>query len=450
MRIWDEQKMADFVAEQARLNGLLSGVSNTLIEMRESDIPWDATRTDTYSRDQLYHAQVTRELSVVNTEIGALEQFRPAAIAAAQETPFTRFLQNGVEGLEKFERETMLGEVTGDNGSIPGGGGQTFILRPQDATASDAASGQELVPETVVPSVVDRLAHYGGVSKMAQQFMTSTGNEFRVPQHDEASVEGEILAAQGTDVAAKDLANFGVVTFGARTASSKAIKITREMLQDSIIDVASFASRRAVRRMGRSWDKEFTTGKTAGAAVGVVEAAAPGLTTATTLVVTYDEFVTLLYKVDRAYREDGEDGEGGISSERGGRTGFLMSDEMEMLIRKLKDTAGRPLWWPQAAVSAIAAPLPSTFMNYPYEVSSVMDAVVSTKVPLLFGNFSYYGIRTVSAIEIFRFQDSRTMQDNSIEILGFSRRDARSMGANIPKGGTNAGKCEAFVKLTIK
>ena len=442
MRIWNEQKMVDLVAEQARLSGLLSVTSLRLNDMRESDEAWDDTRSEVYNRDQMYHAQITRELSLANNEIGALENFRPSVVQATAETPFTRFLKNGVDGLGKDEQETMLSEVV--DGGVPGGGGPTFVIRPEDQTASDAASGQELVPETIVPSVVDRLAHYGGVSKMAQQFMTATGNEFRVPQHDEAAVEGEILGAQGTDVAVLDLAAFGVVTFGAKTASSKAIRITREMLQDSIIDVASFASRRAVRRMGRSWDKEFTTGATTGAAVGVVTAATAGITTATTLVVTYDEFVSLLYKVNRAYREGGEEGEGGISAEMGGRIGFLMSDEMELLIRKLKDTAGRPLWWPQAASSGLSGPLPSTFMNYPYEVSGAMDAIASTKVPMLFGNFSYFGIRTVAAVEIFRFQDSRTMQDNSIEILGFSRRDARSMGAIV------SGKCEAFVKLTIK
>ena len=442
MRIWNEQKMADLVAEQARLGGLLSDVSKRLNGMRESDEEWDEARSDVYNRDQMFHAQVTRELSLANSEIGTLENFRPSTVKASDADPFTRFLRQGENGLAQDERETMLGEIV--DGAIPGGGGLTFVIRPEDQTASDAASGQELVPETIVPDVVDRLAYFGGIAKMAQQFITSTGNEFRVPQHDESAVKGEILGAQATAVTAGELANFGVITFGAKTASSKAITITREMLQDSIIDVASFASRRAVRRMGRAWDEEFTTGATAGGAVGVVGIALAGVTTAAVAAVTYDEFVDLVYSINRAYREDGEGGEGGISAESGGRLGFLMSDSMEKLIRKLKDSDGRPLWWPQAVSSGLSGPLPSTFMNYPYEVSGSMDAVAAAKVPILFGNFSYFGIRTVAAVEIFRFQDSRTMQKNTIEILGFSRRDSRAMGA------VNAAKCEAFAKLTTK
>ena len=441
MRVWDEQKMVDLVAESARLTGELNGVSNRLNDMRVSDETWDATRMETYNRDQMFHAQVTRELTMVNSNVDRLELFRPATIAATKESPLTRFLQSGVAGLDPDERESMIGEIV--DAGIPDGGGQTFIIGPSNTTRSDDATGQELVPETITPNVVDRLKYYGGISRMSQQFMTANGNEFRVPQHDEANVEGEILGAQATDVAIAPLANFGIITFGAKTASSKAIRITREMLSDSIVDVAGFASRRAVRRMGRTWDKEFTTGATAGRAIGAVTAAAVGKTAAAAAAVTYDEFVDLMYSVDRAYREDGESGEGGLSPEMGGRTGFIMSDSMEKLIRKVKDTDGRPLWWPQAVSSGLSGPPPSTFMNYPYEVSGPMDAVATGKVPLLFGNFSYYGIRTVAAVEIFRFQDSRTMQNNSIEILGFSRRDARALGA------INAGKCEAFAKLTM-
>lgn len=445
MRIWDEQRMADLVAERDRLSTVLAEVSGRLHTMQSSDAAWDEVRNSEYQREQLFHAQITRELSNVRAEITAMENFRPESAEASDVSAFTRWLRNGPEGLEAAEREIFLSEIVDDN--VPNGGGITFVLGP-DNTASDADSGQELVQETVVPRAIDRLAYYGGISRMAQQFRTATGNDYRVPQHDEASQEGQILGAQGTNVSDQNLADFGIVQFGARTASSRRMMITREMLQDGVFDVASFAERRAIRRMGRTWDKEFTVGA---AGKGVVGITLPGIVAAAAAAVTYDELVSLEYAIDRAYREGGEMGEGGLSAEGGGRTGFMMSDSMEQLLRKLKDGDGRPIWTP--SLPGLTAGAPSAIMGYPYEVSGPMDAVATGKIPLLFGNFAYFGIRTVSSIEVFRFMDSNTMVNNSIHIIGFSRRDAGVMGAKRPAGApepaASRGKCEAITKLTM-
>ena len=67
--------------------------------------------------------------------------------------------------------------------------------------------------------------------------------------------------------------------------------------------------------------------------------------------------------------------------------------------------------------------------GWPYVVNGDMAAVAASAIPMLFGNFSYYACRTVAEVEIFRFMDSNTMQTNSIQIIGFSRRDARPIGA---------------------
>ena len=153
---------------------------------------------------------------------------------------------------------------------IPGGGGQTFVV--SGATSSDDASGQQAVQEEIPPMIIDKLAHYGGVSKMAQQFMTGTGGEYRIMQEGAAGQEGEIFADQDTAVTALDLPNIGVQTFGAKTASSKPIVLTREMLQDAQIDIAGYAERQALRRMGRIWNKAFTNTQTGtGLPVGVVD-----------------------------------------------------------------------------------------------------------------------------------------------------------------------------------
>ena len=138
----------------------------------------------------------------------------------------------------------------------------------------------------------------------------------------------------------------------------------------------------------------------------------------------------------------------GADSEMGGALGWMMSDGCESLIRALTDGAaagmGRPLWVPSMdGVASAASVRPAMFLGYPVFVNGHMAAPIADAIPCLFGNFSYYGIRTVNSVDIFRFLDSRTIQNNAVECIAFSRRDGRPMGA------ITGGNCEAYKKLTM-
>ena len=433
---FDPQKLADFVDEESRLKHALTEVSTSLTDLKATDKTWDEARQSAYLMDQQEHQQLTRELQTVRAERQRYELQEPEAAKRAAVTAFARWLRGGETALEAHEREHYLGEIT--DGTIPGGGGQTFRL--EAASASDATSGQEAVQEEIPPRIIDRLAFYGGVSRMAQQFLTGTGGEYRIMQMDAASQEGEILAAQDTAVTEQALPNIGVQTFGAKTASSKPILLTRELQQDVVFDIQTYVERQAVRRMGRIWNKAFTTTQAGtGMPVGVVSSATAGITAASQTAITWTELMNLIYAVNRAYREAGELGEGGFGGEGGGgMLGYMLSDDAEKAMRVMVDADGRPLWVPSTREGA-----PSMLNGYPYVVNGHMDGVAAGTVPILFGNFSYYGIRTVQSIEIFRFMDSRTMQKNTIECLAFSRRDARPMGAIVSSA------CEAYAKLTM-
>ena len=463
-RIWDGQKMADLVAQKAKLEKKFGAICDKLHQGYNTD-GWqsDDSKAESYNVDQMRHAQLSREIHVVNSEIDTLDRFRPERIEARRDEPFTRFMQRGHNGLTSEEIKEF-GQQSADpsNESIAeyGSNFECFVINkedkvaPQDkidrynrfkmATASDASSGQELVPETVRPSVLDVLAYFGGVDKMAKGFMTSTGNEYRIPANDESTQKGEILGSQDTSVATKDLAAFTEVTFEARTGHSRRIDITREMLQDSIIDIAGFANARVVRRMGRSWDDAFTTGGTIPAEVngapastnptypsgyiGVQKASKLGHTTAGSNKIAYGDVVELVYSVNRAYRTGNEGGEGALSAEQGGRVGFLIADSYEKAFRALVDSDGRPLWQPMN-LGMGSSGMSGTILGYPYEVSGALSGTLADNevTGCLFGNFSYYAIRTVAAVEIFRFMDSSTMAKNTIAIQGFSRRFGRPM-----------------------
>lgn len=435
MMIYTEEKYADLLAHQAKLTAKYNDVSARLEDRFNSDEVFDKSADAEYQKNHLRQAELTRDMKVAGDQIAAMLSTRPVAGKKYEPTAFSRFLRNGPNGLSAEERQTMMGEVT--DPSIPNGGGETFVVKA--ATRSDDATGQELLQETVEARVIDRLKWYGSVAQSVHQISTATGNELRLPQHDQSTVEGELLSGQNTAVSTQDLANFGQITMNAYTASSKSLRITNEMIADSGIDIGAYANAQIVRRKGRLWERLFSLGTGTNEPQGLIGVATAGLTAATATSISWTETVNLPYQVDRAYRMRGEMGAGGLTQTVGtGMIGYMISEDMERILAGLKDGDNRPLW----RASTLAGN-PNMLNGYPYVVNSNMDAVSTGNVPMIFGDFGHYTIRTVDEVNVFRFQDSRTMQTNSIEILAFSRRDGKCRGVLV------GGKCEAITKLTM-
>ena len=453
--------LADLVEEESKLSARQRELATECNEMQASDTAWDEPRTAKYQRMQMEHAQVSRDAESIHRERVSYEQFEPRRAQAGHDGPFARFLRGGLNGLDASEQkehapsadQQLAGRgMEGFSIKLPSLADIQAMLRygPLAISTGDAANKSEsLVQETIPPRIVERLAYYGGVAKVAQQFMTAQGNPFPIPQMDASAEEGELLAAEATAVTLDDLGNMGNQTFSATTASSKGIQLSRELVNDAVFDVQAYAERRALRRLGRTWNKAFTTTQTGtGLPVGVVSSARAGLTAAAGDTITHQEFVELIYSVNRAYREDYE-GQDGADAEMGGALGWMMSDDCERLIRALTDgplgVGGRPLWVPSMdGVVSMASARPAMFLGYPVFVNGHMESVVSGDIPCLFGNFSYYGIRTVNSVDIFRFLDSRTIQNNAVECIAFSRRDGRPMGAIVSSA------CEAYRKITMQ
>ena len=447
---YDPVKMADLVAEESKLKEELQEAKVKLNDLNATD-DWDEKKGVEYQRITMDHMRMDASVRTVSEERRAYELREPEAAKQAQNMPLARWLREGEEGLEASERQKFI-TVKRDN-ALPDGGGPVFRITDfnyggiKAATASDATSGQEAVQERIRQSVLDRLAYFGGVDKMAQRFITDTGGDWPVPQMDATAQKGLIIGSQDTSVGALDLPDIGVQTFGAKTGSSRKIVITREMIQDAVFDIQTYAERQAVRRLGRAWNAAFTktlTGLTN--PVGVLTIAKDGLTTATNNAIIWKETAQLPYKINKAYRERSEMGEGGFTAEMGGRTGYMISDDMEMHLFLLSDGDSRPLWVPSTREG-----VPDMLNKWPYEVNDDLDdvepstaGVGNEKVPMLFGNFSYYGIRTIAEIELFRFMDSKTMEKNTMEVLALSRRDGRALGPIVND------RVDAIARLTMK
>ena len=422
---FDPQVLADLVTEESRLSAEVQTVSEAMNDLNATD-EWDEGKLNKYASQNILHAQLTRERDSVRAQRERYEGLTPAT-REAQQGPIARWVRGGADALAAEEREQFSEGEDWRSEQIAGAGASLVVRAPrspQAATASDAASGQEAVEEEIPPRIIDELTYYGGVAKVAQHITTGTGGEYRMMQMDADAQEGEILGAQDTAVAALDVPAITVITFTSKTYSSKPIILTREMIQDSVFDVQRYVERQALRRIGRISNKAFTLTQTGtGLPEGVVTGAMAGVTAASATAIAWAETVNLVYTIDRAYREGGEGGEGAFRPEGGGMIGYMISDDAEKVLRVLLDGDNRPLWLP-----SIRDGVPAIYNGYPIVVNGNMAAVATGTIPMLFGNFSYYGIRTVRAFELFRFMDSRTMQKNTVECLAFARRDARYMG----------------------
>ena len=232
---FDPAKLADLVNEESKLGGELRDKSAELNDLHQKahDADWDSAENAKYQRLQLHHAQLSRDLEAVRQERVSYEGFEPDRARDAVQSPLARFLRKGHQGLEEGELKTHCDLDKSEYGM--GGNVEGFSIRlrsPQERRAQMATRTTAAValPREIAPRVVDDLAFFGGVAKMAQQFMTANGNEYRIPNLDAAGQEGEILSADGTAVSALDLGTFESANFVARTCSSKSINITRELV----------------------------------------------------------------------------------------------------------------------------------------------------------------------------------------------------------------------------
>ena len=181
-----------------------------------------------------------------------------------------------------------------------------------------------------------------------------------------------------------------------------------ELLQDSAIDIVSFVTNRLATRLARITNQHYTTGTGSSQPFGVMARAATGKTgtTGQTLTVIYDDLVDLIHSVNSAHRRNG--------------ARFMLRDTSVAVIRKIKDTSGRPIWNPGDNES-ISAGAPSTICGYAYTVNDDVAAMAANAKSIAFGDFSQFVIRDVNGVDIRRFDDSAFALNGQVGFCGWMR-----------------------------
>lgn len=283
-------------------------------------------------------------------------------------------------------------------------------------STSTGSEGGYAVQTDVAARLLDQLKAFGGMRAVSTVISTDKGNDITFPTSDGTAEVGELIG-QNTTATALD-PTFGTLTHSVYKYSSKIVAVPYELLQDSQIDVEAFVRNRLAERLGRIQNAHFTTGSGTGQPRGAVTAAASGkvgITGQTTTVIA-DDLIDLVHSIDPAYRALG-------------RCRFMMNDASLAKVRKLKDGGGRPILTP--GDYPLSGPMSDSILGFPVTVNQDMANMAANAKSILFGDFSYYTIRDVMGMTMFRFEDSAYAKLGQVGFLAWMRTGGNLVGNGV-------------------
>ena len=237
----------------------------------------------------------------------------------------------------------------------------------QEGTDSE---GGYLVPDEFERTLVEALEEENVFRTLAHVIRTSSGDR-KIPvvaSKGSASWVDEEGAYQESDDA------FSQVSIGAYKLGTM-IKVSEELLADSVFDLEAYISKEFARRIGAREEESFFNGDGKGKPLGILAAtggAEVGVTAASATAITADEVIDLFYSLKAPYRKNAV---------------WLLNDATVKQIRKLKDSTGQYLWQP-----SLVAGTPDTILGRPVKTSAFVPTAAAGAKTIAFGDFKYYWI----------------------------------------------------------
>lgn len=307
-------------------------------------------------------------------------------------------ISDAKRGVEIFMRKSFK-EMTVEDAQL---------IRNTMSTTTGSEGGFTVQTE-VAQNLVDSLKAFGFMRNEASQITTAQGNPISFPTSDGTAEVGEWIA-QNTTATELDVA-FGTRAVNVFKASSKVITIPIELLQDASIDIQALIFNRMVQRIGRVANAGYTTGAGSTDPFGFVPLATVGKTgiSGQTLTILYEDLVDMIDSLDVAYLEGGS------------LPCWMFNQTMRKTIRKIKDTAGRPIWTPSYDAGIAGAPGKDQLLGHPVCLNNDMAVPAANAKSLALGDFSRYLIRDALDVSLFRFDDSAYMKKGQVGFLGWAR-----------------------------
>ena len=338
--LWNETKA--FLESHRAEDGTVSAEDNATYEKMEADVVALGKEIDRLERQ----AAIDREM---DQPTAAPLVSRPVAPTAQK------------QGRASDEYKTAFWGMIRNRVATPG------VMNALQV-GTDAEGGY-LVPDEYERTLVQGLEEENVLRSLCTVIQTSSGDR-KIPlvaSHGTASwVDEEATIPDSDDV-------FGQISIGAHKVATM-IKVSDELLQDSVFNIESYIAAEFARRIGAAEEEAFITGNGTGKPTGLLHAtngAGIGVTTNGNTP-TADEIFDLIHSIKSVYRK---------------KAVFLLNDSTLKALRKLKDGQGQYLWQP-----GLKEGQPDMLLNYRIATSPFMPEIAAGNKVILFGDFKSYWI----------------------------------------------------------
>ena len=383
----------------------------TILELREKRAKaWeaakaflDSNRTDKgvlSAEDDAAYSRMEQEITDLGKEISRMERLE--ALDAQMKKPVNQPLTGKPMSGRTIERigrasdeyRTSFWDMMRSKAPLP-----SVVNALQEGTDSE---GGYLVPDEYERTLVEALEEENMFRQLAKVIRTSSGDR-KIPV---VATKGTAswIDEEGAYTESDD--SFGQVSIGAYKVGTM-IKVSEELLNDSVFDLESYIAKEFARRIGAKEEEAFFTGDGSGKPLGILAAtggAETGVTAASSTAVTADELMDLFYSLKSPYRK---------------KAVWVLNDSTIKAVRKLKDSTGQYLWQP-----SLVAGTPDTLLGRPMKTSAYMPVIAAGAKTIAFGDFSYYWIADRQGRSFKRLNELYAA-NGQVGFLGFQRVDGK-------------------------
>jgi HK97 family phage major capsid protein len=342
-----------------------------LIETMDSFLDTHQKDGSLSAEDDAVYNGMEREINTLTNDIHRME--RRAEIEAELEKPVSKPLTGKPMSNSPAEDDEQTGVKAKAYKKSFWNAMREKHIRPEVLNALQEGTDSEggyLVPDEFEHTLVEALEEENIFRKLAHVINTASGDR-KIPV---VATKGTAswVDEEGSITESDD--SFTQVSIGAYKLGTL-IKVSNELLHDSVFDLEKYISKEFARRIGTKEEDSFFNGDGDGKPVGIFHTtggAQVGVTAASTSAITADEIIDLFYSLGAPYRK---------------KAVWVVNDATVKSIRKLKDGNGNYLWQP-----ALTSDTPDTLLGRPVYTSSAVPTIASGKKVIAFGDFNYYWI----------------------------------------------------------